>query len=130
MATELQGVGASAAMPSAASAMATMAAASAAPEAPSSPAKAVPAVVEKPDLQFDPKQLRGRVEEAINRLNEQMAANGRDLRFSIDQRLDRTVVTVRSSASGEIVRQIPDESLLRVARSIEDLKGILYNEVI
>ena len=81
-------------------------------------------------LQFDLKQLRSRVEEAIDRLNEQMAANGRDVRFSIDNRLDRTVVTVRSSDSGEIVRQIPDESLLRVARSIEDLKGILYNEVI
>jgi flagellar protein FlaG len=125
MATELQGLGNSAAMPAPASAVATVAAASA-----KAPASAAPAAIEKPDLQFNPQQLRLRVEEAIDRLNEQMAANGRDVRFSIDNRLDRTVVTVRSSDSGEIVRQIPDESLLRVARSIEDLKGILYNEVI
>ncbi len=99
-------------------------------EAPVQPVQAAPAIPEKADLQFDPNQLRARVEEAIDRLNEQMTANGRDLRFSIDRRLDRTVVTVQSSASGEIVRQIPDEALLRVARSIEDLKGVLYNEVI
>ncbi len=127
MATELQGVGMSAAMPPATPAVAPVQAGNAAAV---SPAQSAPVVAEKADLQFDPKQLRARVEEAIDRLNEQMVANGRDLRFSIDQRIDRTVVTVRSSASGEIVRQIPDEALLRVARSIEDLKGVLYNEVI
>jgi flagellar protein FlaG len=97
---------------------------------PARPAQAAPAVAEKADLQFDARELRSRVEEAIDRLNEQMAANGRDLRFSIDARLDRTIVTVRSSVSGEIVRQIPDDAMLRVARSIEDLKGVLYNEVV
>ncbi len=130
MATELQSVGMTAAMPTAASAAAQTQAATATANAPVSPRQAAPAVAEKADLQFDPKQLRTRVEEAIDRLNEQMATNGRDLRFSIDDRLDRTIVTVRSSASGEIVRQIPDEALLRVARSIEDLKGVLYNEVV
>ena len=128
MASELQGLGTSTAMPAAASAQARTAVEEL--QAPVSRAQVTPAAIEKADLQFDPKELRSRVEEAINRLNEQMAANGRDLRFSIDQRLDRTVVTVRSSDSGEIVRQIPDESLLRVAQSIEDLKGILYNELI
>jgi len=130
MATELQNVGMAAAMPAASPVSVRAQVANGTVEAPARPAQAAPAIPEKADLQFDPKQLRARVEEAIDRLNEQMTANGRDLRFSIDRRLDRTVVTVQSSASGEIVRQIPDEALLRVARSIEDLKGVLYNEVI
>lgn len=135
MAIELQSVGMNVAMPAAASvavsgAQATRAADRAAMEAVAAPSSPAPAVPAKADLQFDPVELRSRVQEAVDRLNEQMVAKGRDLSFSIDERLDRTIVTVRSSASGEIVRQIPDESLLQVARSIEDLKGILYNEII
>ncbi len=132
MATELQSVSNSAPtpMPAAAPGTAGSAAAGAAQPVQARPVQAAPAVAEKADLQFDASELRSRVEEAIDRLNEQMAANGRDLRFSIDSRLDRTIVTVRSSVSGEIVRQIPDDAMLRVARSIEDLKGVLYNEVV
>lgn len=86
--------------------------------------------VEQParaELHFDPQELRQRLEESIERLNEQMRASGRDLNFSVDERLDRTIITVKSSESGTAVRQIPDEAVLRVAHSIEDLKGILFS---
>jgi flagellar protein FlaG len=42
---------------------------------------------------------------------------------------DRTVITVKDTHSGEVVRQIPDEALLRVAHNIEEIKGLLYNDV-
>jgi len=39
------------------------------------------------------------------------------------------VVKVRT-ASGEVIRQIPDETVLRLAENMQDLKGLLQDEKI
>jgi len=83
---------------------------------------------QQPDPAFNPSEMRQRLQEAVDRLNEQMQANGRDLAFGIDEQIDRSIITVKSTTSGEMVRQIPSDDVLRVARSIEDLKGVLYDE--
>lgn len=72
-------------------------------------------------------QSRANIQEAVERLNRQMQDTGRNLNFAIDQAADRVVITVRNTNTGEVVRQIPDESLLRVAHNIEDIKGLLHN---
>jgi flagellar protein FlaG len=76
----------------------------------------------------DAEQMRKEIQEAVERLNEQMRKEGRNLAFSIDKKVDQTVITVKNSHTGEVVRQIPDESLLHVAHSIEDMKGLLYDK--
>jgi flagellar protein FlaG len=65
---------------------------------------------------------------AVDRLNEQMKEGSRGLNFSIDEKLGRPVVTVRNESTGEVVRQIPNEVVVRVAHSIDELKGLLLNE--
>jgi flagellar protein FlaG len=80
------------------------------------------------DLQFDPKQMQKNLQDAIERLNEQMKSNGRQLNFSIDKTIDRTIVQVKNAETGEVIRQIPDETLLRVAHNIEQVKGMLLDE--
>jgi flagellar protein FlaG len=97
------------------------------------PAVAAPKTVtlrppEKVDIGFDARDMRRQLEEAIQQLNDQAKRNGRDLNFRIDQAVDRTVITVRSKHNGEVVRQIPSETVLKVAHSIEDMKGLLLNE--
>lgn len=83
---------------------------------------------EKVDIGFDAKEMRRQLEEAVQQLNEQSRRNGRDLNFRVDEAVDRTVITVRSKHTGEVVRQIPSETVLKVAHSIEDMKGLLLNE--
>ena len=102
-------------------------AAKAKPAAPSGPDIKL-ALPEKSDLQFDPKEMQRNLQEAIDRLNEQMKNNGRQLNFSVDKTIDRTVVQVKNAETGEVIRQIPDETLLRVAHSIEQVKGMLLDE--
>lgn len=82
---------------------------------------------EPAELAFDANEMQRNLDEAIARLNEQMVRNGRDLNFSVDKVVDRTVVTVRSSTTGEVVRQIPNDTVLKVAHNIEDIKGLLLN---
>jgi flagellar protein FlaG len=92
-------------------------------------ASAVKLVVpEKPDLSLDPQQRKRELSDAIERINQQMRADGRALTFSVDEKADRTVVTVKNSETGKVVRQFPDEALLRVAHHLEDVKGLLQDE--
>ncbi len=106
---------------------------SAAPAAPAAPAvSAVPAVPKAPAIQVeplvDPKQMRENLQEAIEKLNDQVERNGRGLNFSVDDRLNRPIITVRSTATGEVVRTIPNEVVIKVAHNIEDIKGLLMDQ--
>jgi flagellar protein FlaG len=83
---------------------------------------------EKVDLGFDAKEMRQNLQEAIDRLNQQLKANGRDLSFQMDEEIDRTIITVRNIETGEVVRQIPSKEIVRMAHSLEEGKGLLFNE--
>jgi flagellar protein FlaG len=83
---------------------------------------------EKVDLGFNPQEMRENIQEAIDRLNQQLKANGRDLSFQMDEEINRPIITVRNIETGEVVRQIPSEEIIRMAHSIEEGKGLLFNE--
>lgn len=81
-----------------------------------------------PAVNFDLEKMRENIADALQKLNEQMRNNGRDLNFSMDEASDRVVITVKHSQTGEIVRQIPNEVVLKVAHNLEQVKGMLLNE--
>jgi flagellar protein FlaG len=60
-------------------------------------------------------------------MNAKMVDGGRGLNFSIDPALNRPIVTVTNKETGEVIRQIPNEVVIRMAHSIEDTKGLLLN---
>ena len=101
----------------------------AAPAAPAAPAVAQKPVIKAEPL-IDPDRIRENLQDAIEKLNQQVERNGRGLNFSLDERLNRPVITVRSTATGEVVRQIPNEVIVKVAHNIEDLKGLLMDETL
>ena len=92
---------------------------------PVAPVEKAPAVKAEPLV--DPAEMRANLEAAIEKLNQQVERNGRGLNFAIDEKLNRPVITVRSTATGEIVRTIPNEVVIKVAHNIEDIKGLLMD---
>jgi flagellar protein FlaG len=101
------------------------------PVTPSAPVvKSQPKPPEKVDLGYDPKQERAKLQQAVDQLNSQMKEKNRDLSFNLDERVNRTIITVKKMETGEVVRQIPTEEVLKMAHSIEDMKGLLFNEVL
>ena len=128
MVSELQGVGSSAGR----SPPPVVHMGSAGAQAAAAPAVAPPKVsVPKPvDLQFDEAKSRQNLQEAVKALNEQMAASKTGLGFSVDKSLNTPVVTVRNTQTGEVVRQIPTETVVRMAHSIDDMKGLLLNATV
>lgn len=79
-------------------------------------------------LPTDAEKMVRQYEQVVDQLNRQMQANNRNLGFGIDRKINTYVITVTDKASGEVIRQLPAEAVVRVAHSIEDLKGVLYNE--
>jgi flagellar protein FlaG len=49
------------------------------------------------------------------------------LSFSVDDVANKVVLTVKNR-EGEVVRQIPNEVVLRVAHNIEEMKGLMQDE--
>ncbi len=92
-------------------------------------ATAAPAVTApiKVKLQIDPEQSRKNVQEAIDRLNDAMQKTSQSLNFKMDDAINAPVVTVRNTVTGEVVRQIPNEVVIKVAHNIEKMKGLLHN---
>lgn len=83
--------------------------------------------VATPRVAHDPVKLQENLREAVDQLNKQLASSGRSLGFSYDEVANAPVVTVKSTATGEVIRQIPSEAVLRVAHTFEALKGMLLD---
>ena len=84
----------------------------------------------KAEIQVDPEAMRKNLQEAIGRINEMVSDGGRGLHFSIDNATNSPVILVKNRESGEVIRQIPNEVVIKVAHSIEALKGLLHNEAV
>ena len=102
----------------------------AAVKAPASSAMPAPkpiAVVAPEPLRIDPVKMEMQIKDTVALLNSQMEKNKFGLGFSVDHVANKNVVTVRDSSTGEIIRQLPSEAVLKVAHSIESLKGLIYD---
>ncbi|MBC6907413.1 methionine synthase [Saccharophagus sp. K07] len=61
-----------------------------------------------------------KLQEAVVSINEYVQSIDRDLLFTVDEDTNRTVVKVIDSASGDLIRQIPEEVFLHLARKLND----------
>ena len=99
------------------------------PVAGASGAAAAPKTVNtKSQVPVDMERMKQNLEATIGRLNEQMRDGGRNVTFAMDEALGRPIVVVRKEDTGEVIRQIPNEVVVKVAHNIEALKGLLMNK--
>lgn len=56
---------------------------------------------------------------AVATVNDYVQSIQRDLQFSVDKELEKTVVKVVDSDSGEVIRQIPEDVFLELARNLK-----------
>ena len=50
------------------------------------------------------------------------------LQFSLDQTSGKMIVKVTDKKTGELLRQIPSEDMLKIAESLDQLRGLFINE--
>jgi hypothetical protein len=68
------------------------------------------------------------LEAVAQRLEAYLTSVGRSLEFRVDAASGRTVLSVRDAQTGDLIRQIPGEEVLRLAEMAEDQTIVLVNE--
>jgi flagellar protein FlaG len=68
------------------------------------------------------------VKQAVQQINSAMQSNARGLEFSLDDESDRTIVKVVDTQTQKVIRQIPTEEALAIAKSLEKAIGSLVKE--
>lgn len=56
----------------------------------------------------------------VKQIESFLKGSERSLQFSVDETTGRTVISVRDAASGDLIRQIPGEDAMRVARALAE----------
>ena len=76
------------------------------------------------------------IDKAIENLQSYVDKLGRNLNFSRDEAINRTIISVRDATTSELVRQIPVEEVVAISRHLETIlderqaSGLLYNKTI
>ncbi len=81
------------------------------------------------EIKVDTEKMKAALTESLQKLNETMRDGGRSLNFTMDEKVGGLVILVKNSDTGEVVRQIPSDVVVRIAHNIEAFKGILHNEL-
>ena len=77
----------------------------------------------KKDIKAEQEQLKMAVQE----IEKFVQSVKRNLEFSIDEPSGKVVVKVIAGDSGEVVRQIPNEEVLKLANSLNDASSLLFS---
>lgn len=80
---------------------------------------AAQAAISQPANAIDPAAMQEEVTAAVAQMNEYIQSTQRDLSFSYDPDSGETVVKVLDRSTQEVIRQIPDETFLRLAQHLD-----------
>ncbi|MFC6300130.1 flagellar biosynthesis protein FlaG [Pseudomonas sp. CCM 7893] len=73
------------------------------------------------------KSQRDDLEKAVTDIKEFVQAAQRNLDFSIDDSTHRVVVKVIATDTGEVIRQIPSETALKLAQNLASASHVLFD---
>ena len=68
------------------------------------------------------------IEQAVEKIQETVNNMAQNLRFSVDEDTGKTVVKVMDAQTQEIIRQIPSQEAISIARTLDKLQGLLLND--
>ncbi len=70
------------------------------------------------------------IEEAIDTLNDALAKAPTKAIISHDDQLNRYIVKIADERSGEVIREVPSEAVLKFARNLQEIKGLLFDKAL
>ncbi len=81
--------------------------------------------VSSPNAGVEQKQ---QVEAAVKAVKEFIQPMASNLAFEMDDDSGRTVIKITEASSGELIRQIPSEEMLEIAKALDRLQGLLVKQ--
>ncbi|PLC47982.1 hypothetical protein CR159_20515 [Pollutimonas subterranea] len=67
------------------------------------------------------------MEKALEDVNNNMKAWATSMRFNVDPDAGRVVVSIIDSATGEVLRTVPSDAVVRIAKMIVQMQGNVVN---
>lgn len=77
-----------------------------------------------PVAEFDKATLTG----AVQKLNDYVAPALQTIQFSIDEESERIVVKVVDTATQKVLRQIPNEEVMAITKTLDKLQGLVIRQ--
>jgi flagellar protein FlaG len=68
------------------------------------------------------------LQQAVNELQRKAQSFAPDLIFSVDHDTGRTIVKVTDASTQEVIRQIPAEEVLKLAKELDRMQGLLFHK--
>lgn len=87
----------------------------------------VPAKVPEAAAADDKPHTREDLEKAVGEIRDFVQSSQRKLDFSIDDSTGRVVVKVIATESGDVIRQLPSETALKLAQSLSEAGSLLFD---
>ncbi len=75
----------------------------------------------------NPGQAVADTRNVITQLNENVQKVSRQLEFRVDEKSGRTMIKVKDRESGEVIREIPSEEMIRIGNRIRELAESLHS---
>ncbi len=81
----------------------------------------------KPSSQTEATQAStGELADAVARITDHMQVVRRNLQFDLDSSSGKMVVKIVDAQTKQVVRQIPSEEVLQLAKHLEQVQGLLF----
>lgn len=83
---------------------------------------------QKQDNGNNPSPSREEVDQAVKRLTDFVSPNQAEINFSVDESSGIRVVKIVDRNSNEVIRQMPSEEAVALARALDKLQGLLIKD--
>jgi len=74
-----------------------------------------------------PPPTASEVADAVKQINRVVQEAGQSIQFSVDDDSGRTVVKVVDTETNKVLRQLPSEATMAIAKTLDSVKGLLIN---
>lgn len=106
---------------------AQLASGNSAPRATSNPlVAAAVAEVQKTDTADNAKPDAEQTQKSLHEINQALSGLSVSVQFQIDPDLNDVIVKVIDKDTGDVIRQMPSEEVVRMAKAMDNLKGLLF----
>jgi len=68
------------------------------------------------------------IRQAVQKIQEVVDNLAHNLRFSIDEDTGKTIIKVMDARTDEVIRQFPTEEAIEIARTLDKVQGLLFND--
>ena len=68
------------------------------------------------------------VNQAVKNINRALQDQSQDVEFSVDSESERTVIKVVDQKTKEVLRQIPSEEVVEIAKALDRLQGLIIKQ--